>query len=72
MTASEDLVIGKDGPLTRPHGLAACRVRLLTASGGALVIPGYFRVEDPEVIPETVLARMKDGMITEPTSESPS
>lgn len=61
MMASEDFVIGKDGPLTRPHGLAACRVRLLTASGGAPAISGHFRTEDLEMISETVLARMKDG-----------
>ena len=51
----------KDGPLTRPYGLAKCRVKLLTASGGGPVVSGYFRIQDLEVIPETVLARIEDG-----------
>ncbi len=51
----------KDGPLTRPYGLAKCRVKLLTAVGGAPVVSGYFMTEDLEVIPETVLARIEDG-----------
>lgn len=51
----------KDGPLTRPYGLAKCRVRLLTAAGGGPVVSGYFRIQDLNVIPETVLARIEDG-----------
>ncbi|NLN71424.1 MAG: PH domain-containing protein [Thermoplasmatales archaeon] len=51
----------RDGPLTRPYGLATCRVRLLTASGSAPVVSGYFRAKDLEVISETVLERIKDG-----------
>lgn len=50
-----------NGPLTRPYGLARCTVKLLTAMGSRPVFSGFFRSEDLEKIPDTVLARIKDG-----------
>jgi len=49
------------GPLSRPYGLARCKISLLSSIGSQNIRSGYFDAEELESISEEVVARIKDG-----------
>lgn len=51
----------KAGPIARRYSLAKCSVSLLSAAGGSKTRSGYFRIDDLNKIPDTMLRRLEDG-----------